>query len=472
MVPVTPTWNSRRPMTAVNPSFPSKALARRAGALFVLGTIIGLLWLYGPHFADPEFALAKSYVELADDIAKTGDFARSFPNGRVEPETLREPLYPYALLVTKRLTGHYDGIVLFQRAALIGACLVWILAVWRWCGLGAAMLLTGLVLMNPVMAFYAAVLYPYAFNVLFVSAALMLTLQTVKRRQVRWPICAGLMFGLAVYERGSLALLPFFLVGCLFLVPALVPRRHLGILAAVYLICVLPWIFRNARYGVGGMNGMVGYALGYTYGGVVLAETEAHPALLADDPYGLKAGYLDNVRRETSDGGTIDFIRSEESKGLKLGEINKAIVYYVRRAALRNPARVWDIVRKNLWLFPARILVWRTQEADPWLYYRENVCLPENLSWMDLTVCGVGLLGLALMACNREPLVIVVIPTMFYLIAMNSVMIVDDPRYRNGVFDIFTYMAGIYSLRCCYFQLRFGNWRLAGLAKRPAPVSR
>lgn len=450
-------------MSRINLSPARKGPIPRAGKVLVVMALIGVLWSTFPRFADPEFGLAHSYVSLADDIAMTGSYAHRFPDGRIEPETLREPLYPYALVLAKRVLGGYDRIVSVQRAAIVGACLIWILAAWRWYGFASAAALTALLLFNPVITFYAAVLYPYAFNVLFVSAALMATVQVVRRRGAEWAALGGLMFGLAVYERGSLALLPLLLVACLFGIPSAVPRGSLALLTGIYLASVLPWICRNTRHGVTGMNGMVGWALGYTYGDMVLSQTERDPGLLAKDPYGLETKYLDFVRRETSDGGTIDFIRYEMAGGKRLGDANKVVVYYVKEAILRDPLEAWRIVRRNLALFPSRMLVWPVKGDEAWRYYRANVCQAARLSWADLVPCALGLIGLAMMVLDRAPVVFVMLPTLFYLVAMNSVMIVDDPRYRNGVFDIFVYMAAVYALRwgCRQMNPRYGRARRA-----------
>jgi hypothetical protein len=440
---------------------PRKENWRRFGPVAFIFGIVVVLWTVFPPM-DPVFALTTHYIGIAENIARNGGYFRLGAGGRLIPETLREPLYPYALFAARAILGGYDKLVPLQKIAIVGACLFWILGLWHWLGWVWAAALTALIALNPVLFFYGAVLYPYAFNVFFFSAGLFCTLRLLARKEAKWAILAGLTFGLAAYERGSLALFPMFLGGILLLFPWLVQRRLVVGLCLTYAMCIAPWIWRNHVNGIGGMSGMMGWTLGYTYGSMVCAQ-EGPGAATKVDPFGLRSDYIRHMEKGgavDSDGGTAQFIFDQMAAGRSLGEINRAITYYVEEAIKADPMAALGKIRRNLQLTPCRLLVMAQPELTSWKYYLANICVVDP-NWADESIVVLGLLGVGLMIGNREIILLIILPPIIYLVAINSVLTVMDPRYRNGIFDIFAYVCVLYAIRCLFFQLTRGSWRSA-----------
>jgi hypothetical protein len=455
-----------------DPSRPGRESAKktvlRRCAYGLVGLVLALVfWKNFPWFADPAFGFTADFTKIFDGIKATGHFTRQLPNGRFIPETLREPLYPYALYAADEIFGYYTRLVYFQEMLLVATCLTWIFAAWRWLGFIWALGLAGLIFFNQPLFLYAAILYPYAFNVFFLSTALFFTARLLFRRQLRWAILAGLLFGLAAYERGSLALLPLFLGICFLGLPKLVSRKAVGALVLTYLLCVSPWLLRNASYGITGMHGMMGQILGYTYGDVVLSESDRTAAAPDPDPYGLRPEYIDHLRRERADAGTWAFLHSLEDRGLSTAAINRIIIFYVKQAVRHQPGAAAEIVLQNLAWFPCRLVQIRIPQDNPWLYYQSNVAAadPSRSDYLVLAGC---LLGLGLMICNREPILAVFLPVMFYLVAVNLPLVIFDPRYRNGVFDILMFFSLLYALNFFYCAVFKRNWRLSRIGSGQA----
>jgi hypothetical protein len=437
----------------------------RRGAGGAAGVVIALVfWHHFPVFPDVAFGFTPDFVKIFEGISATGHYMRQLGDGRYIPETIREPLYPYALLAADQILGSYARLVYFQQLAIVAVGLTWIFAAWNWLGALWALGLAGLIFLNQPLFLYAAILYPYAFNVLFLSTALFFAVQLLFRQQLRWAVGAGLMFGLAAYERGSLALLPFFLVFCLVGLPSLVSRKALLALILTYGLCVSPWLARNASFGIIGMHGMMGQILGYTYGDIVVTESDRTAAAPEPDPYGLRADYVDHLRRETADAGSWSFLHELEARGRSTAEINRILIFYVGQAVRGNPRAAARIILRNLAWFPCRLAQIRIPSESTWSYYLNNAYVTDP-SLADYAILAGGLAGLGLMACNREPILAVFLPAMFYLVAINLPLVVFDPRYRNGIFDVMVFFSLLYALRIFYCAIFRRNWRLGRIGR-------
>jgi hypothetical protein len=443
---------------------PDKKAARlRLAAGVAVGlALAAIYWFRFPTPSDPLFGYAQSFLDIASSIEKTGAYTHQLADGRVVPETLREPFYPCALAAAIDLLGWPTRLVPFQEAAAVAVFLTWVFVTWRVLGLIWAMGMAVLIFFNPPLFFYPAILYPYAFNVFFLSTALLSLWMLLARKKVRWAVAAGLAFGLAAYERGSLLLLPFLLAFCLFWMRSLVSRRAVLAVTLTYAACVSPWLLRNASYGIIGMQGMMGQALGYTYGNIILAESDLTRASPDPDPFGLRASYVEVIRREGPDDAAWKFIETQENAGRSLAWINRALAYYVMQAVSRQPAAAGRVVLTNLELFPSRLVQLRVDHEDTWGFYSLND-YSRSLTWGDELVLVGCACGLAMMLLNREPILAVILPVMFYLVAINVPLIVSDPRYRNGLFDIFAFFSLLYALRFLWFWARRGDWRQARL---------
>ncbi len=435
---------------------------RLAAGIAVGSALAAIYWFRFPALSDAFFGLAPHYVGIAENIEKTGAYARQLDDGRIVPETLREPFYPYALVAAKHLLGGYIMLVPLQATAAVATFLIWVFVTWRALGWVWAAGMAMLIYFNPPLFFYPVVLYPYAFNVFFVSMALLFLWLLLARGRTGWAVAAGVAFGLTAYERGSLLLLPFLVAFCMSWMPSVVSRRALLTMTLAYSLCVCPWLLRNASHGILGMQGMMGQALGYTYGDVIVKESDQTRASPDPDPFGLRQSYVENIRRDSPDQAAWNFIESYEAKGRSLAWINRVLSFYTFQAVRRQPAAAARIVLTNLWRFPSRTIQLRIPEEETWDFYNVND-YSRPPTWGDgLIVIGCAA-GLALMLFNREPVLAVILPVQFYLIAINVPLIVSDPRYRNGIFDIFAFFSLLYALRFLWFLVLHGDWRRSRL---------
>ena len=422
---------------------------QRGGGIWpriVAGAALAVIfWLRFPAFSEVEFGLAHNYVRIMTGIEQTGSFVRTLDRGGTIPEFIREPLYPYALVAADEWLGYYTRLIPFQEMALVATLLTWVFVIWNRLGWLWGLGFAALSYFNQPLFLYPAILYPYAFNVLFLSSALFFTLKLLETRRLRWAIFAGIAFGLTVHERGSLTPLPLFLAMCLACLPRLVSRRHVGALALVYAACVAPWLTRNALHGVIGMTGMNGQVLGYTYGNLITAEDGKVPP--PPDPYGLRPRLVALIRAQGTDAGTWNFIFGEEESGRQtLAKVNRALTYYALQAIEAYPRTAAGIVWNNIATFPCRLVQTRVRSDGLWEYYAHNAWgrVPTLADW---ALVAFAVAGLAMMAYRREPVLAVMAPVLFVIFAIHVLVVVTDPRYRNGVFDFFIYYAALYALK-------------------------
>lgn len=444
-----------------------KVSRSRLGAYAVVGLALAVVfWFRIPALSETVFGFTHDFLSIADTIDQTGTYSVQLNNGRIIPETLREPLYPYALVAAKTILGSYTYIAPIQATVAVAVFLTWVFVTWRLLGFVWSLGMAALIYLNPALFFYSAVLYPYAFNVFLLSTGFLFLWLLLARRNTRWAVAAGFAFGLMAYERGSLALLPFFLGFCLLWFPSLVSRRALLALVLTHALCIGPWLARNASLGIVGMHGMMGEIIGYTYGDLVVAENDRTAAAPEKDPFGFRQGYVEAIRLDGTDVASWGLVHGLEEEGWTQARINRVLTFYVTQAIRHQPGAALRIVLHNLYWFPSRMIKMWVPLNDPWDFYVANAQAkdPTRGDWLVVIGC---IMGLALMAANREPLLAIILPFLFYMVPINVLLVVSDPRYRNGLFDIFAFFSLLYALRCLWFQMRRGGWRgarLGGLA--------
>ncbi len=420
-------------------------------------------WFRFPSFPTNEtleFGIAREYTGIAQAIEKTGQYVRPTAGGQYLPELIREPLYPYAIIAANKILGGYGRLIPLQQLIAVLTCIIWTLAAWWSLGLGWAIAFAILAFFNPVIFYYPALAYPFTFNFFFLTLAIFSVALLIFKKQARWSLCAGLFFGLACYERGSLALLPPAIAITLLLIPVGIPRRFVLLLLLTYGACLSPWLIRNASHQIYGMSGMSGMTLGYAYGGLVIAENDQPVLTKAYDPFDLRGTYIEYIRKIGSDGGTWAFLNDKMAAGVKLPILNQAISSYVKHAILARPQAALDVIRANFHYFPGRIITLRDHHEAAWPFYQNNVCTTEPTAGDYVILIG-GLLGLVLMAFNREEILLLILPVLLYLVAVNTIITVFDPRYRNGVFDLIFIFSILYTVRFIFIYIVSEDWRLA-----------
>jgi 4-amino-4-deoxy-L-arabinose transferase-like glycosyltransferase len=149
------------------------------------------------------------------------------------------PSNPKAMLVAQSLYAGVLAFIVFQIA-------------WRFSDERLAIVAAALVLCHPGLVYYdTRKLHPLGFDSLMMMAAVWLLLRLPDDRRFATAVASGAVMGLAIFQRGSMAL--FLAVALLWLVR--VVAAHSGKLAAVYLagvlIVIVPWAARN--YAIHGM---------------------------------------------------------------------------------------------------------------------------------------------------------------------------------------------------------------------------
>jgi 4-amino-4-deoxy-L-arabinose transferase-like glycosyltransferase len=145
------------------------------------------------------------------------------------------PQRPKAMLVAQSLYAGILAWLVFQIAR-------------RFAADGLAVASCVLVLCHPALVYYdTRKLHPLGFDSLMMMAAVWMLLRLRDDPRARTAALAGVVFGLALFQRGSMAL--FFAGGIVWLLTVIRPRqralRAAAVCTAGVLVVVLPWMARN-----------------------------------------------------------------------------------------------------------------------------------------------------------------------------------------------------------------------------------
>jgi 4-amino-4-deoxy-L-arabinose transferase-like glycosyltransferase len=414
-----------------------------AGLDHALAIACSVVWmLVAPARFAPEnvidFGFTYTYTQIADASIATGRYSgtlagassHNYESPRISDEVQREPMYPAALIAVRKLGGSYIDVLPFQRIALGIALYLWGVFAARQFG---RLVMAGMFVMEiyaPAPGFYASVIYPYAFQFLFMTCAMLTAIQGLRTRAWYWFLLSGIAQGLACYERGAYLFLPLALGTAMF---ALLPRDRrgawrYGAMAAAAALVVAPWLVRSSRLGQTGMNGMLGYALGFSY---------AHLPSSQDTPFIQE--YDESVRKRGNDAGTISFMaRVADRENVSLSEIDHRMVGVLLDKMVHNPWGVFKVLAINVATLPCRLtgvdnsrFISTQYDRDPMTYMRTylNRRIP---TIPDLVFFALAVLGMAEGLRKRDPSAIVVTTTYVYTCLFICVLVFADPRYRSA----------------------------------------
>lgn len=152
------------------------------------------------------------------------------------------PLYIYFLAAGRALTGSYTAVRLIQAVLGTVGIAAMILTAREWFGPRAAFAAGGLAALTGLFAFYDALILQTSLDVFFTATALLCLTYALKRRDLRWWLATGVIFGIQTMNRPNIALAAAGLVLVLLCVKQ---WRHAAILAAGLFIGIAPAAIRN-----------------------------------------------------------------------------------------------------------------------------------------------------------------------------------------------------------------------------------
>ncbi len=407
-----------------------------------------------------DFGFTPDYLKVASDTEESGRYTVRLPNylGRVDLaklpsgigalisgktktiyEVQREPLYPFVLILIRHVTHDYTDIVWLQLLCMLLSLYMWGMFVLTRFGWKAGVVFFILLFLSTTMQFYISVLYPYAFQFLFITAATLALIQALENSRRMAYLVAGIAMGAAIYERGAYLALPYVLTGLLLLVAKRIhiKRRDLLLLPISSTLLIAPWIIRNYRLGTTGMNQMLGYTLGITYGDLV-----NNPG----DPFSMT--YESFVSSLGTDEGSTNFIESQVLIGDKsYSWVDQHLASVVIKSMAGHYRLVIARIVHEMTLFPSRLVTFdlgkyqHVNLESPWDFYFVYVSrsAPSALDWIvfALSLCGL-LSGLV----KGRPDAVVFYGILFYTFFVSTTIIQFDPRYRGALDPILYALSG------------------------------
>ncbi len=391
-----------------------------------------------------EFGFTPEFTDVAENIQSSGIYGSTLTEGTIISDVRREPLYPFALLITRSLFQDYTPLAGFQIALLALTFYMWSLFIFHNYGRLPAIFFILLLFAAPVPTFYGSVLYPYAFNVFFLSGSLLSLIGGIQKQSTGYFILSGVLCSLAVYERGIYLFLPLFIF-----VIFMVIRKKLNITSGnlvlylgVSMVMLFPWLFYSYNQGVIGMNQMTGYTLGYTYG--------MHSAQ-SDNPYAHKYdGYM--VEYDDTDQASLAFLEDIIlSENLTYTEADSILVSVVIEKIKSNPHQLLYTFVKNTLILPSRLvdvgIRWNSH-SEPLDYYLASLSRGSP-KLLDLIIFFLGILGLLYLAKRLDLLALLSGAVLIYTFPFITTITIFDPRYR-GISDIILLVFAYPGLVVCY----------------------
>ena len=305
----------------------------------------------------------------------------------------KEPLYTVLLAGLMRWGGRGDlSILAFQWSCGIGAALVVAWLTRRLLGDPASALVAGLlVAMNPFLVYYDTHwIHPLSLDVLlFLLVTATILLAAWERRvRMRWSIIAGLVMGLALWERSALLVSG---VAAWIAALCLAPRHDRGLMvrrAAIWLgvalLVIAPWLARNH----------------HLFGRVLMTTDSAHVFWLGNNPVS-NGTYSDMAGRRVIESADPAFLtRLHGAPELAQYDLFRAEAW---RFITQHPRRFFELFRGKLWAF-----IWFAPNAgvqytalEGWLYRAAYAAL------LLLGLCGFALWWVTAERRGRHQMVLV-----------------------------------------------------------------
>ena len=411
----------------------------------ILFLIIFVIVILNGNLFDPaelyKFGYTSKLIKAGEVVETLGWGSEAVHGDILVSPIQREPLYTFFLNLFS--SDNYNYVIFLQWIALALAWFLWgriILQKFGWVTTGFFLIF---ILLAPIPALFSSVLFPYAFNFLFLTAALVSLLRGMENKHWAWFLASGLGFGLAIYERSTYLLLPLFLliVLILFRKKVSLPIRFPILMFVTSVVIILPWIVYMRTFGVLGMNQMTGFTLGFAYGSLSSPESTE---------------YIDSfdffVRQFGGDWGTQSFYREEFVKNqISYLDSEKTVTSLVLQKMKNNPAQVLKTIIINVAAFPTRLMSIETGRylefsvrGSPSVY-RQNFARPVPPSFLDLVIFIFAFIGTFRLYKQHKPLALLVGILFVYILAFSTTIVLFDPRYR-GPLDALIYLAAAYAI--------------------------
>jgi hypothetical protein len=402
------------------------------------------LWyaLSFPHFIGSDiqdFGLGSVFISIAESTQSAGFYSRDV-EGALIREVQREPFYPYALVLMRKLGMGYAGLITLQKIFCLLALALWMRAIHKRYGRHLLGFFFLLLFGSSTIPFYSSLFYAYSFQFFFITLAILFLTRCLESQQIRFGVLAGLCLGLASYERGAfLMLAPFLAISLLGILrnQVVIGWKPIFIFLSVAMLIPAPWLMRNASLGVVGMNQISGYALAYTYGYLTYNPDDSDDVRLQ--------GYLN---RFDTDVGSQQFIADGVIRGEgNFQEMDQQVSHLVQNRMLRFKRKTAWQMAKSLLNFPSRLvshksLIARGNEMLPGSYY-SNFANAKPPSPLDFALLLAALAGMVMGCRRRDPLFLIGSLVTGYVFLFSTLPITFDPRYR-GAADLFLYAAAAY----------------------------
>ncbi len=315
-----------------------------------------------------------AYAELAQRVS-SGDW------GLGPGLYYLSPLYIYFLAAAHSLTGSYTAVRLIQ--ILLGtAGIAFMFATAReWFGTRAAWIAATLAACTGLFTFYETLILQTSLDVFLTSGALLCLTLALQRRDLRWLLATGLVFGLQAMNRPNIALS----VAGLVMVMMLVRRwKSAAVLTAGLLIGMSPVAIRNAvvshQFSLASSHGGLNFYIGNRAG--------------ANGFYQLIPGITPSIKGQQDDARRV----AERAVGRPLSDGETSDYFFnqsLNWIAAHPGDAAWLMLRKLGWVFHAQHI------ALPYSYPFYQYDVP---TWLRFDVVGpwllipLGLVGLVVAA--------------------------------------------------------------------------
>lgn len=392
------------------------------------------------------FGFSPKYLNIAETSLNVGSYSSQLiysQNQTVIPEVQREPLYPAILMLLSIMGFEPTAVVILQIAALTISYLLFLHTTLKFLGRASAVVYSILAVAVPTLLFYSSVLYPFSFQLLFISSTLFLLMPLDTYFYLRH-ILAGVCMGLAIYERGSYILLPLFITIICFIAKHHIklPTRGMVVFTIIAYLFIAPWLLRNLSINTTGMNQVVGYSLGYTYGNLPTVKTT--PESVDYDRY---------LNNHGSDLGTLLFIEDKVTDGLSYTEADKLVAGIAISKITQNPLAASTRALQSLYLFPSRIgNINPVRDVNSVLKTYQNDVSTTLPTAIDFAVLIGALIALYNLIKVKSSLGLLWGSVFIYTVAINTLPVAFDVRYR-GPLDLIIYSLFAYFTNRVTFEL-------------------
>ncbi len=430
--------------------------------LLLLSALVGIVSLYAFNKQDIlGFGFTPKFTDIASTTEETGVYSSHLiyssmyfdqsmaNNGCIIDEVQREPLYPIALILIKKLGFDYASLVYVQLFFYILSLFIWSVFCKKLLGNQVAGIVLLFALFSTVMPFYVSVLYPFAFQLFFLSIAFWTFTLGLDSRRWFWFVISGVAVGASCYERGMYILLPFFMAALLAFEmrdAKLNLAKQLVFFLIPFFLTISPWLARNTALGVHGMSQVAGYTLGLTYSKALNLPVDNE----------LEQSYVKNITQFGPDGGSLGFIDHQILAGTgSYVEMDKWIAKLITQAIAKQPLEILIKVVRNVAKYPSKLnplSKFGEHGNQPTSFYHccATVSAP---SLLDVLIFGCGVAGLTVLSLRQYTLAKLGLVFLAFNMIFTTLLVVFDPRYR-GIVDFIIYSAaGFYIVHIAQFYM-------------------